>query len=259
MQTPPETRRNFLKQSLAIAAPMVAAAASQLPAEASGGAGLRPLKVCCVGAHPDDPESGCAGTLARYGQLGHSVAVVYLTRGERGIRGKSLDEAARIRSQECKTACEIMGARPIFFGQIDGATEVNQTHVDAMSRLLAEQAPDVVFTHWPIDTHMDHQVASLLAIRACMAQQPQPRLFFFEVNTGSQTRGFLPNTYVDVSSVIEKKKAALLAHVSQDGLGVWRQHHEPVAIWRGREAGVAMAEAFVHLTRDSPFTKLPGI
>jgi LmbE family N-acetylglucosaminyl deacetylase len=92
-----------------------------------------------------------------------------------------------------------------------------------------------------------------------MALTPAPRLFFFEVNTGSQSRGFLPNTYVDVSEVLEKKKAALAAHVSQDGLGVWRQHHEPIAIWRGREAGVSWAEAFVHLTRDSQRSKLPGI
>lgn len=63
---------------------------------------------------------------------------------------------------------------------------------------------------------------------------------------------------MDVSAVLDKKKAALLAHVSQDGQGVWRQHHEPVAIWRGREAGVSMAEAFVHLTRDSQISKLPG-
>jgi LmbE family N-acetylglucosaminyl deacetylase len=63
--------------------------------------------------------------LARYAQLGHSVTVVYLTRGERGIRGKSLEEAASIRSQECIAACGVIGAKPVFFGQIDGATEVN--------------------------------------------------------------------------------------------------------------------------------------
>ena len=259
MQTPSVSRRNFLKQSLVIAGPMVAATASPLAAAAPGAAAAGPLKVCCIGAHPDDPESGCAGTLARYAQLGHSVTVVYLTRGERGIRGKSYDEAASIRSQECLRACEVIGAKPVFFGQINGATEVNQTQVDAMSRLLAGQAPDVVFAHWPIDTHLDHQVASVLAIRACMALPQAPRLFFFEVNTGSQSRGFLPNTYVDVSPVLEKKKAALLAHVSQDGLGVWRQHHEPIGLWRGREAGVSMAEAFVHLAHDEPLSNLPGI
>jgi LmbE family N-acetylglucosaminyl deacetylase len=156
MQTPSVTRRKFLKQSIVMAGPAAAAAASPLPAAGSEATGARPLKVCCIGAHPDDPESGCAGTLARYALLGHAVTIVYLTRGERGIRDKSLDEAAGIRSGECKTACEIIGAKPVFFGQVDGDTEVDKTQVDAMSRLLAEQAPDVVFTHWPIDTHTDH-------------------------------------------------------------------------------------------------------
>src|SRR5437762_146240 len=259
MQEHDLTRRSFVKQSFALAAPAVLAAnALPLTAAESESSAPRKLKVVCIGGHPDDPESGCAGTLVRYAELGHSVTIIYLTRGERGIRDTSLDEAAKIRSAECETACKIMGAKPVFFGQIDGATELNKAHVDAMTRLLSAENPDTVFTHWPIDTHMDHQVASFLTIRAWMTLR-KPQLYFFEVNTGSQTEGFLPNTFVDITSVREKKKAALFAHVSQDGEGIWRQHHEVIANWRGREAGVGAAEAFVHLSRDSQTTKLPGI
>jgi LmbE family N-acetylglucosaminyl deacetylase len=186
------------------------------------------------------------------------VTVIYLTRGERGIDGRSLDDTARIRSAESVAACRIIGAKPVFFGQIDGATEVTRAHVDAMVRLIAAENPDLVFAHWPVDTHMDHQVASTLAIRAWMAR-PTSRLYFFEVNSGSQTEGFLPNTYVDITSVIEQKKSALFAHVSQDGQAIWREHHELMAQWRGREAGVVAAEAFVHLDRDSHIGKLPGL
>ena len=241
------TRRGFVTQVAAGALPLVSA-----PAEP----GAPRLTVVCVGAHPDDPESGCGGTLARYAALRHAVTIVYVTRGERGISGKSLEEAAKIRSAECETACKIIGAKPVFFGQIDGATEVTQAHVDAMTRFLAAENPDLVFTHWPVDTHMDHQVASVLTIRAWMSLRAS-RLYFFEVNSGSQTEGFLPNTYVDISSVVERKKAALFAHVSQDGQGIWRQHHEIMAQWRGREVGVAAAEAFVHLNRDDHTSNLP--
>jgi LmbE family N-acetylglucosaminyl deacetylase len=247
------TRRSFVKRS-ALAAVTTLPLAST-PAES----GAASLKIVCVGAHPDDPESGCGGTLARYAALGHAVTIVYLTRGERGIAGKSLDEAARIRTAECEAACRIIGAEPVFFGQIDGATEVTRAHVDAMQRLLAAQTPDVLFTHWPVDTHMDHQVASMLTIRAWMgAGHKTPLLYFFEVDTGSQTEGFLPNTYVDVSPVLDQKKRALFAHVSQDGQGIWREHHEVMAQWRGREVGVAAAEAFVHLNRDQT-SNLPGL
>src|SRR5438132_9284566 len=241
MQANQLTRRNFLKQSAMLATPALLATAIT-PLAAADATPVSRLNVVCVGGHPDDPESGCAGTLARYSELGHSATVIYLTRGERGIRDKSLDDAARIRSAECEAACKIMGAKPLFFGQIDGATELTSAHVSAMTKLLSSENPDVVFAHWPIDTHMDRQVASLLAIRDCMALRQRAQLYFFEVNTGSQSEGFLPNTYVDISPVVEKKKTALFAHVSQDGQGIWRQHHEVIAKWRGREAGVAAAE-----------------
>ena len=260
MQDHDLTRRGFVKQSLALAAPAVLAAnALPLAAAESESGAPRKLKVICVGGHPDDPESGCAGTLTRYSEQGHSVTIIYLTRGERGIRDKSVDEAAAIRSAECEAACKVMGAKPVFFGQVDGATEFNKTHVDAMTKLLAAESPDILFTHWPIDTHMDHQVASLLAIRAWMALSPKPQLYFFEVNSGSQSLGFLPDTYVDISAALEKKQAALFAHVSQDGQEIWRQHHEIIANWRGREAGVDAAEAFVQLNRGSKIKKLPGL
>src|SRR5437667_252216 len=132
MKRPSLTRRGFVKRSLAATAPtLLAASALPLAAAEPSGAGkaAQRLRIVCVGGHPDDPESGCGGTLARYAALGHAVTVVYLTRGERGISGKSLDEAARIRSAECETACKIMGAKPVFFGQIDGATEVTRADV----------------------------------------------------------------------------------------------------------------------------------
>src|ERR1051326_8774780 len=90
----------------------------------------RELKIVCVGSHPDDPESGCGGTLARYAALGHAVTIVYLTRGEAGITGTSHDEAAAIRSSECEAACKILGAKPVFAGQIDRkSTRLNSSHI----------------------------------------------------------------------------------------------------------------------------------
>lgn len=250
------TRRSFVKQSIATAGPAVASANALSFVRAESEAAQ--LNVVCVGAHPDDPESGCGGTLARYASLDHAVTIVYLTRGERGIPGKSLDEAAKIRTAESEAACKIIGAKPVFFGQIDGATEVTRAHVDAMTQLLAKLKPDVIFAHWPVDTHMDHQVASVLTIRAWMNRRDSS-LYFYEVNSGSQTESFFPNTYVDIASVLEQKKTALFAHVSQDGQGIWREHHEIMAQWRGREVGVSAAEAFVHLSRSADITKLPRL
>jgi LmbE family N-acetylglucosaminyl deacetylase len=249
------SRREFLRNTALVSAAALPLGAAEGSAPDAG----KKIKIVCVGGHPDDPESSSAGTLARYSADGHSVTIIYLTRGERGIRDKGLDEAAKIRTAECEAACKIIGAKPVFFGQIDGDTSVTKAHVDRMTRLLAEENPHVVFTHWPIDTHMDHQVASFLTIRACMNLGYRFALYFFEVDTGSQSQGFFPNTYVDVTGVLGKKKEALFAHISQDGQGVWREHHEIIAAWRGREAGVKAAEAFVRFNRDSKISNLPGI
>jgi LmbE family N-acetylglucosaminyl deacetylase len=248
-----------LKRAALLAAPwpvLSAAAGAELPGSDQSS---RKLNVVCVGGHPDDPESGCAGTLARYAELGHRVTVLYLTRGEKGIRGKSNDEAAKIRTAECEAACGVIGATALFAGQIDGSTEVNASRVSQMQQLLAAQKPDVLFAQWPIDTHLDHQVGSLLTFHAYLDLAPRPELLFFEVNTGSQSLGFSPNRYVDVTKVTQKKKDALFAHQSQDGEGIWRAHHQIVAQFRGREAGVNLAEAFFQLNRTRPNSQLPGL
>src|SRR5207244_599218 len=104
--------------------------------------------------------------LARYAALGHAVTIIYLTRGERGISGKSLEEAARIRSAECEAACRIIGAKPAFFGQIDGATELTKAHVDAMTQLLSAENPDIVFTHWQWTRTW------IIRLRACSRSAP---------------------------------------------------------------------------------------
>ena len=251
------SRRRFLKQSAATLPVLLAldpraeAAAPEDPPRSA-----EPLKVVCVGAHPDDPESGCGGSLARYAEAGHSVTVVYLTRGEAGIAGKSHEEAAAIRTAEAEADMYGLNASR---QQIDGATQINRQRAQSLLELLTAEAPDVVFTHWPIDTHPDHQAASLLTFRAYLAARKRFALYFFEVNSGSQTLGFAPTAYVDITTTKEKKLAALLAHKSQNGEGIWKQHHEIMATFRGRELGVAAAEAFAGLARDSRSGRLPGL
>jgi LmbE family N-acetylglucosaminyl deacetylase len=231
-------RRQFLEAALVGAPFALGAAASAVP-DASR------LRVMCIGAHPDDPESGCGGTLTRAAKAGHDVTIVYLTRGERGIEGASLSAAAATRTAEAEQACRVIGATPIFAGQIDGATEVTAAWVERTTGILRDARPDIVFAHWPIDTHLDHQVASLLTFRAWLALGQRFTLCYFEVNAGEQTRVFAPTDYVDISAVADVKRRAVLAHVSQGGEAIMREHHDPMAAFRGREIGVAAAEAFV--------------
>ena len=137
----------------------------------------------------------------------------------------------------------------MFAGQIDGATELNKARVDSLRELLMAEAPDLVFTHWPIDTHMDHQIAGLLTYRAWVAAPRKFQLYFMEVDLGAQTQNFKPTDYVDITAVREKKKAALFAHKSQDPERIYSEYHEVMENFRGRECGVPAAEGFVHLAR----------
>lgn len=208
----------------------------------------RPLQIVCVGAHPDDPESGCGATLAKFTAAGHTVTIVYLTRGEAGIPGKSNAEAAAIRSKEAIAACSLLKAKPVFAGQIDGDTIVNNEWVKKLQDLLELEKPDVIFTHWPLDSHKDHQVASLLTIQCWMRAGKKFDLYFFEVCAGEQTVGFKPTDYVDITETQELKRKAVYCHVSQDPPGIYNCGHTAMEQFRGLEMGVPAAEGFVRMT-----------
>jgi LmbE family N-acetylglucosaminyl deacetylase len=204
----------------------------------------RKLQIVCVGAHPDDPESGCGGTLARYSARGHTVTIIYLTRGEAGIPGKTHDQAARIRTDEAEKACRILGARPLFAGQIDGSTEISKARYDAFDTLLKGEQPDVVFTQWPVDTHRDHCAASLLTFQSWYRSGKKYALVYFEVLSGEQTQQFSPNFYIDVTETWQKKREACFAHASQQPSEFYAYHQE-MELFRGREHQCKRAEAFV--------------
>lgn len=233
-------RRQFVKNASAafglLSLPDLLNAQNKLQAEKK--------KIVCVGGHPDDPESGCGGTLAKLATAGHDVTIIYLTTGEAGIEGKTHAEAAAIRKQESINACKIINAKPVFAGQIDGDTIVSNEWVDNIHQFITAEQPDIVFTHWPVDTHKDHQCASLLAMRSWMRNEGRWPLYFFEVCAGQQTMSFHPTDYVDITDVQEQKRKAVYCHISQDPASIYDCGHASMEDFRGRELGVKAAEAF---------------
>ena len=226
--------------------------AAQAPGSPSAG---RRLKVAVAGAHPDDPETGCGGTIARYADLGHEAVVIYLTRGEAGIEGKSHQEAAAIRTAEAQKACGILKARPVFAGQIDGSTEVTPASYEEFRKLLEAERPDLVFTHWPLDSHRDHRAISLLVFDSWLGGGRRFALYYFEVLTGEQTSHFWPTHYVDITATEARKRAACFAHASQ-GPTEFYPYHDEMNRFRGLECGRKYAEAFLRHVQ-SPDNSLP--
>lgn len=246
------TRREFVWSSAATLAALPLA----MQAQTSPAPGRDRLRVVCVGAHPDDPESCCGGTLRKFSEAGHRVTVLYLTRGEAGIAGKSHAEAAAIRTEEARKACRVLGAEARFFGQVDGATVLDRAAVTAMERVMAELQPDVVLTHWPIDAHQDHQVASVLTVQARLRSARPYDVYFFEAFTGEQSRGFRPTDYVDITVVHAVKREAVFCHASQDPAGEFYHdgngRQDLIDRFRGVESGVSAAEAFTRLATHGP-------
>lgn len=203
----------------------------------------RRRKVLVIGAHPDDPETGCGGTICLLTDSGHDVVCVYLTRGEAGIAGKSHAEAAAIRVKESENACEITGARHIFMNQIDGNTVVDLEHYKEMRDLIEQENPDIVLTHWPIDAHRDHAVCGMLVLDAWRRLDRSFQLYYFEVMSGEQSQMFHPTHWVDIESVQQRKREACNCHVSQhmDDIYEW---HTTMERFRGLESRCLAAEAF---------------
>jgi LmbE family N-acetylglucosaminyl deacetylase len=218
------------------------------PAEA------RKLRVAVVGAHPDDPESGCGGLIALLTGQGHEVVVAYLT-CFRGNRKVGDEPEAKVRRREATAACQVLGAKPHFFDYAHEKLQADEATVEAVAAWLKEVRPDVVVTHWPLDTHPNHHVTSSL-VWQCYLRGGNWGLYFFEVMTDRQSLGFRPDLYLDVGSVRGLKRRALDCHRSQNPDAIW-EAHEDMHRRRGAEAGISVAEAYLRADTATARPKLP--
>jgi LmbE family N-acetylglucosaminyl deacetylase len=216
----------------------------------------RPINVVCIGAHPDDPETGCGGTLAKLASQGHRVSIVYLTRGEAGVKNGDSRITSELRTAEALRASALLGARAFFANQVDGQTTTEEAAAQQFTSLLASLQPDVVFTHWPLDTHRDHRNAAQLAYEAWESLGESFALVYYEVMTGVQTHHFEPNCFVDISSTATLKRSAVFAHVCQNPDRFY-PYHAKMEQERGSEAQFDRAEAFVVVREKLPKPCLP--
>jgi len=250
-QDPPDlvSRRSLLERALG------ASVALGLPGTASAAAtassATARLRVVVTGGHPGDPEYGCGGTIARYAELGHDVAILYLNKGltlEAAQAGNAPDRVA-----EAAKACAILNARPLYAGQIDGNAIVDRERSDQFHALLEAERPDVVFTHWPIDNHADHRAISMLVYDAWVRMKRSFALYYYEVSNGEDTVQFTPTHYVDISAVADRKRSACYAHASQTPDRFY-QLQEAVTRMRGIERGTAQAEGFIRHVQSPDFS-----
>ena len=165
------------------------------------------LTIVVFGGHPDDPESGAGGLIATLTRQGHEVICAYGTtfRGDRRFFGRP---EAEVRREEATAACNVLGAKPKFFPYAHEKLVADEATLKEVASWLAEVKPDIVVTHWPLDTHPNHHVVSSL-VWQCYQRRGGWNLYFFEVMTDQQTIGFAPDLYLDIAPVRDLKKRSL--------------------------------------------------
>jgi LmbE family N-acetylglucosaminyl deacetylase len=196
------------------------------------------MNILAIGAHPDDIEFGCGGTLIKYAQKGYNVFLMILTLGQMGGEGK-------VREKEQIASCEILKSKEVFFGEYtDTKLPLDQGVIDSIEKVLKIVKPEFIFVNYFDDTHQDHRH---LAQATLSATRYIRNVLFYEVPT---TQNFIPNVFVDIEKTIEDKMDALKAHNSQ----VLRTNIEGVPItemakssanFRGTQGRVKYAEGFI--------------
>jgi bacillithiol biosynthesis deacetylase BshB1 len=174
------------------------------------------LDVLAIGAHPDDVELGCGGTLARLVQQGAKVGILHLTRGEAGTRGTPEE-----RRREAEEAGRILGAATVeimAFG--DGGLRRGEPEENELIERLRLARPELILAPSPTDRHPDHGRAHRLVAdcayyaglaRRGAGEPHRPAAVFSYM----QHDPFDPSFIVDVSATWEVKLAALAAYGSQ--------------------------------------------
>ncbi|MBR3933691.1 MAG: PIG-L family deacetylase [Clostridia bacterium] len=238
------------------------------------------MNILAIGAHPDDIEESCGGTLAKYAKMGHKVFTATATNGNVGSSTLSMEEIAKIRKEEARRAAAHIGAEYICLDYDDEMFFESREARLAFINLVRYCKADIILTHNPEDYNPDHELTSKIindiAVMIPVAKietkaKPYdkiPIIAYFEPVNGL---GFVPTEYVDITDVIEIKKAMCYEHQSQIS---WMQDNYKdtmegkdffencliAAKYRGIQCGVEYAEGF-RMANDAfrvvPYRVLP--
>ncbi len=180
------------------------------------------LDILAFGAHPDDVELGCSGTIAKEVALGKKVGIIDLTRGELGTRG-----SVEIRNSESAKAAEILGVSiRENLDMRDGFFINDEAHQLKVIQMIRKYQPEIVLCNAITDRHIDHGKGSKLVSDACFLsglvkietesngekqQAWRPKVVYHYI----QWQNIEPDFVVDISDFIEAKMKSVQAYASQ--------------------------------------------
>ena len=216
-------------------------------------------RVLAIGAHPDDLEIQCGGTLAKFARMGVAVSMAIATDGSAGHMLIPPKELAEIRHGEAQEAAQCIGAELYWMGFGDEMIQDDIPTRLSVAEVIRKARPDLILTHNPDDYHPDHRTVSRLVFAASFmsglpnihTESPfhagvQP-LYYYDSVGGI---GFQPTEYVDISETFAIKHEMLAKHKSQLK---WLFDHDHIDVLanlelsakqRGAQCSAALAEGF---------------
>ena len=214
------------------------------------------MKILAIGAHLDDIEIACGGTLAKAVNAGHAVKVLIMSKSGYTNKEGVIQRSDEVAVKEGLNALHTLGITDIEI--LDFETKdipFRSDVVNAIDIRMAAFDPDIVFTHHPCDTHQAHEGVAKASIAAARRKNT---VFFYEPITpsGRSYIAFKPAMYVDIASTMAKKIKSLKCHTSEYnkfGAEDWIEGVEARCGFRGYEIGKKYAEAFEVLRIEMSF------
>ena len=161
------------------------------------------MNVLAIGAHPDDIEFGCAGTLSKFSKKRANVYLLVLTKGEVG--GKP-----NIREREQRISAKLLKAKKIFWGGFhDTHIPDNRKLINVIDKVIKETSPQIIFFNYFDDIHQDHRT---IANGAISATRYCKNVLMYEVPT---TQNFQPDVFVNIGATLRQKLKLLKIFSSQ--------------------------------------------
>jgi LmbE family N-acetylglucosaminyl deacetylase len=216
------------------------------------------MNILAVGAHLDDIEIAAGGLLSDAAKAGHNVYMCVATASAWNDIDGIPDRTIEVAESEGKAASEVIGAKELILLKFPtGKLSDDNVVVSAIEREMVRIKPDVIFTHWPHDTHQDHRAAALATISAARRHN---RILMFEPFTpsGRSYEAFRGQAYFRISPEGRVgKQDSLKAHKSQHikyGEDTWIDAVNARGVLRGYEIGAEFAECFEVLRWDLEFS-----
>ena len=170
------------------------------------------MNILGVGAHYDDLELGCSGTLIRHVQQGDMVTMLVITDSSYKNPNGDLVRSADIAYQEGLMAAEIIGADLIRLNYETFMVPFDEALTKQITSYIEELNIDTIYSHWTCDLHRDHQYAARSTL---MAGRHVPRFLMYRSNFYDTEQQFRGNFYSDISEVMDRKTEVIKAHVSE--------------------------------------------